>query len=221
MELIIKKGSVPIKAIPQDELNKMILTEFMPWVSRLLGLMDEKAADRLEIALPAIKEHCWSMGFEQIQKMFTLYADGKLSLQPKTNYFDRILLGQIVQSYKASLPTPKNVRIEAPQISQDEKNKLLENGVLECYQHFLEYGNIKEGKAWVYGYLVEQGKINDTPEFKRECMVKAKANLINDSKDIKKLDDRKSFVAKLEGKKNGQVITEAKRISLIQHFQNQ
>ena len=220
MELAIKNLSVPMRGYPQKELEDILNTQFRFWLANTFRIKTENAGS-LQGALEGVKEHCWSMGFAEIKKAFEMYADSKLNLEPVSGFMDRVLVGKIIKSYKASLPTPKVPRIEAPEISQDEKNKLLENGVLECYQHFLEYGNIKEGKAWVYGYLVEQGKINDTPEFKRECMVKAKANLINDSKDIKKLDDRKSFVAKLEGKKNGQVITEAKRISLIQHFQNQ
>ena len=67
--------STPLRGIPEETLNKIIVEQFTIWIANLLSLTDETSAERLEIALPAIKEHCWSMGFDEIKKMFEMYAD--------------------------------------------------------------------------------------------------------------------------------------------------
>ena len=56
---------------------------FSPWLSKLLSLKDETSANRLEMALPAIKEQCIGMGFVEIKKMFEMYVDGNLLLSQK------------------------------------------------------------------------------------------------------------------------------------------
>ena len=69
--------SVPIKGIPDTKLNTIIVMEFVPWITKLLSLT-KASGERLDLALKSIKEHCWSMGFSEIKKMFELYADNKL-----------------------------------------------------------------------------------------------------------------------------------------------
>ena len=36
-----------------------------------------------------------------------MYADGKLDIEPVTNYFDRVLLGKIVKSYRSYMNRTK------------------------------------------------------------------------------------------------------------------
>ena len=53
------------------------------------------------------------MGFAEIQKMFEMYADSKLDIEPKANYFDRVLLGKIVAEYRKynmRKPKPKQLK---------------------------------------------------------------------------------------------------------------
>ena len=106
MDLVKLDKQLPLRAYPEKELNKVLLMNFLPFLTRLLSLTDEVSANRLEMALPAIKEQCIGMGFKEIKKMFEMYVDSKLSLKPIPNYFDRILLGKIVSNYK-SLNKPK------------------------------------------------------------------------------------------------------------------
>ena len=103
---------LPLKAYPKDGqlLNSIIINVFVEWLSGLLTLSSQTSAERLEIALPAIKEHCGSMGFDEIKKMFEMYADSKLSIKPIPNYFDRILFGKIVAAYKEQkIVKPKKI----------------------------------------------------------------------------------------------------------------
>ena len=89
-KIAVLDKNLPLRAYPEEKLNRIILMDFMPYLARLLSLTDEVAADRLEVALPAIKEHCIGMGFKEIKKMFEMYADSKLPIKPIPNYFDSI-----------------------------------------------------------------------------------------------------------------------------------
>ena len=55
---------------------------------------------------------------KQIKKMFEMYVDGKMSLKPIPNYFDRILLGKIVAEYKTLTKKPKIV--EEKKLSEEK-----------------------------------------------------------------------------------------------------
>jgi len=220
MELQIKNQNLPLRNYPQNDLEAFLSTQFKFWIASTFRIKTANS-ESLEGAIEGVKAHCWSMPMSEIKKAFEMYADSKLNLEPISGFMDRVLVGKIISAYKDQLPRPKNPIIEPPQISEQEKKKLLDDGVTECYLHFLETGNIKTGKNWVYDYLTEQGEIKHDKAFKVECMQKAKANLLNDAKDITKLSDRKAFITKLEDKgKNGKVIAEAKRVALIDYFLN-
>lgn len=170
MELIVKYNNIPIKAIPEESLNKILIVDFSPWLADLLSLTDEISSNRLEIALPAIKEHAWSMGFDEIKKMFEMYADNKLSITPIPNYFDRILLGKIVEAYKSQKQkTPKEINTLK---DMEETNKLhlfkffkqyfLLETINDCYVHL------------AYKFLEDKGFIKLSKEEKIKLMDDAK-----------------------------------------------
>src|SRR5690606_17105544 len=152
MDLVKLESTVPIKTIPEQELNRIILMQFTVWVANLLSLTDETSANRLEISLPAIKEHCWSMGFAEIKKMFEMYADSKLSIKPIPNYFDRILLGKIAEAYKDQKPVIKK-QIQQKEMSEEEKGVILKAGVKRLYTEFEDLGFVPPGNTHLYDYL--------------------------------------------------------------------
>lgn len=154
MDLVKLDKSIPIKAIPEQELNSIILTQFTVWVANLLSLTDETSAERLETALPAIKEHCWSMGFDEIKKMFEMYVDNKLNIEPIPNYFDRILLGKISSAYKQQKKTkPKKIDEDSYKAEQDYIH------VVSVYDHFISTKKIGEESVWIYSYLTDVKKV--------------------------------------------------------------
>ena len=95
MELTIKYPNLPLRAYQKKQLENQI-EALQAWLTNLLGLSGVESAKRLVIASEALKEQCIGMGFAEIQKMFEMYADSKLDIEPKANYFDRVLLGKIV-----------------------------------------------------------------------------------------------------------------------------
>lgn len=176
MELAKLERTIPIKAIPDQELNAIIMTQFTVWVANLLSLTDETSANRLEISLPAIKEHCWSMGFSEIKKMFEMYADSKLSIKPIPNYFDRILLGKIVEAYKQQKPVPKK-QIQIPEMDKEEKKEILKAGVKRLYKEFDSVGFVPPGNTHLYDYMYEKGLLTKDVDEKKAIYQQAKENV--------------------------------------------
>jgi len=173
MKLAILNNKLPLKAYPQEELNTIVLTNLMPFISALLSLTDEVAAKRLEIALPAIKDHCWSMGFDEIKKMFEMYADNKLAITPVPNYFDRILLGKIFKAYKQQ---KKKIKFDVSNYKNMEDILL----IVTSFDSFIQDGKIPTEQFWIYTYLEEKGVIDFTDEEKKIqydiCLLNKKNN---------------------------------------------
>ena len=184
-KLAILETHLPLKNYPKDgeKLNSDILLGLMPFISGLLSLTDEVSAKRLKIALPAVKEHCWSMGLAEIKKMFEMYVDNKLSIEPIPNYFDRILFGKIVAAYKQQKPI-KIRAIKEPEMTQEQKDANVLMGVINCFDNFIQERYIPSGYVWVYKHLIDDLKVHSfTPDEKKKQMVIAKEVLIKEAKD--------------------------------------
>lgn len=175
MELAIFKTQVPIRAIPVQDLNALIFGDFLDWISNILSLKED-AATKLEYALPAIREHCWSMGFPEIKKMIELYADGKLSVKPIPNHFDRIKFGQIVAAYRKQ-KKPLRLLIESQKVSQKEKDSLISRGVLNTFEIYKKSRKIGVGHGWLYQHLYDLDKFpKHTPKFREKIEKRALKN---------------------------------------------
>ena len=197
MKLEVLNNTIPVKAIPEEKLNTIVLTVFSDWLCGLLSLLGETSAERLEFALPAIKEHCWSMGFDEIKKMFEMYADNKLNIEPIPNYFDRILFGKIVNAYK------QQKKVEAPQKSPEEKEreyKALQDQhyVITLFDYWVQHNNVPTDCHWVYTYLEE--RLEDFRFSDKE-----KISLYNKGKEQKTLTDE-------------EIKEKCKRILLMRYF---
>lgn len=209
------ESTIPIKAIPEQELNMIILTQFTVWVANLLSLTDETSANRLETALPAIKEHCWSMGFVEIKKIFEMYADNKLSISPIPNYFDRILLGKIVDAYKSQKQKPVK-EINTIQ-DMEETNKVhlhkffraffLTHYINDCYVHL------------AYKFLEDNGFIKLSKEDKLKLMEDANLFItIEKNNELSLKNNLSEFVAVDITKE--EKIFEAKKIAIRSCLKN-
>lgn len=208
-KLAILDRQIPIKSIPESELNTIIITTFLTWICDLLSLTDEVSAKRIEIALPSIKNHCWSMGFSEIKKMFELYADGNLSVKPIPNYFDRILLGKIVSSYKEQKGTIKK------EINHDEILK--ETNRNHFIKFFIQYFDRKEINdcyvPFVYNSLNEHGFIKLSPKEKRKLMKDSEVLCILEQKERGNIKDKlKEF--KNEDILNEDLIVASKKLAV-------
>ena len=194
-KLSILERTIPLRAIPENDLNTALIMNFAPWLSKLLSLKDQTSADRLEMVLPAIKEQCIGMGFIEIKKMFEMYVDGKFAIEPKTNFFDRILFGKIVSEYrKYKIRNSKQIKPQVLQISDQEKKEIDDQILKDQEAYFKKHGVIDPRKWYVYDILDSRGLIN--------LSVKEKKEIYADALEALKLD------------------AEAKKTSLQDNFQN-
>lgn len=186
MDLVKLDSTIPIKAIPKENLDKIILNDFIVWLSDLLGLTDETSAKRLYLSIEAIKTACWSMGFAEIKKMFELYADSKLSIKPIPNYFDRILLGKIIDAYKEQ----KIVEKKEPDPIKDME----ETNRIHLYKFFKGYfvnGRINDCYVnTAYKWLDENGFLVLSKEEKLKLMQDAEVMIILDKKENGNLKEK-------------------------------
>jgi hypothetical protein len=215
MELAILDKNLPVKAYPEEKLNEVILMHFTPWLAGLLSLTGETSIERLKIALPAIKEHCWSLGFDEIVKMFQMYADNKLNIEPIPNYFDRILFGKIAAAYKQQRPV-KKPNIVIPEISEGDKLIREQQGVLRCYDEYQETFIVDYGYSWVYDWLDEKKLLNISVGDKRHEMVIARKQ--EKSKVDRTKVGYKNVIEMIEDKNSQRVINQAKRNLLKKFF---
>ena len=220
---------LPLRAYPEQNLNRVLVMDFLPFISNLLSLTDKSSADRLELTLPAIKEQCIGMGFDEIKRMFEMYADGKMKIQPIPNYFDRILVGKIVNEFKTLNRQPK--KTEEMYISDDEQIFIMKKAINEGRQEWLKNGKMSNPSSR-YDCLDEQGliqaglKLTDREwevkkgeiykEVKEQMKAKARAKKIHSY--LEKIQT-KDFLRDLENKRSGAVIAACKRRFLIEYYE--
>ena len=221
-KLSVLERTIPLRAIPEKDLNTALIMNFAPWLSKLLSLKDKTSADRLEMALPAIKEQCIGMGFVEIKKMFEMYVDGKFAIEPKTNFFDRILFGKIVAEYrKYNMRKPKQPQIL--EISEQEKKEIDDQILKDQEAYFKKHGVIDPSQWYAYDILDKRGLINLSLEEKKEIYADA-LEILKLEAHTKKTSTRedhqknKNWLELLNQGKGAKI--KAKELSLQQYYQN-
>jgi len=221
-KLAVLEKKLPLRAYPKDDLDTILNTSFKFWLSNILNLKADQE-DKVNIAIPVIKEHCIGMGFIEIKKMFELYVDNKLHLKPIPNYFDRILLGKIVQAYRTQKPIKKMV-IKEPEKTDDEKEFIMIEAVDRLTKEYKENKEISGAFTHVYEYLFKKGVLpKHTKEFKAEVFDKArkiaKAEAMTEAgADYNLHRQLKDIISSIESGKNERITPIAKKIILEQYF---
>lgn len=226
-KLQILDKNLPLRNYPEQDLNRAILMEFMPYLTRLLSLTDETSSNRLEMALPAIKEHCWGMGFSEMKKMFEMYVDNKLTVQPMANYFDRILLGKIVSSYMQQ--KSKVIKKEILKImSESEKIEIMEIAIKEAIDVYRETGDIDLSSS-KYDYLYAKGLLqgslskedfNDLKRLKYESVKNRLIAVYSEMKfnSLEEKKENKNILKEIQEKVSGTVVYQCKFEMLEDYF---
>ena len=220
MELTIKYPNLPLRAYQKEQLENQI-EALQAWLTNLLGLSGVESAKRLVIASEALKEQCIGMGFAEIQKMFEMYADSKLDIEPKTNYFDRVLLGKIVAEYrKYNMRKPKQHQI--PEISDQEKKEIDDQILKDQEAYFKKHGVVNPDQWYAYDILDKRGLINLSLEEKKEIYADA-LEILKLEAHTKKTSSRedhqknKNLLELLNQGKGAKI--KAKELSLQQYYQ--
>lgn len=214
MELTTLENPLPLKAFPQKKLDQVLETEFMYWIANLLSLKSDKKEIVLH-ALSEVKYHFHSLGLKDVKKAFEMYARGQLSIKPISNHFDFVLVGQIFQEYKATLPRKKP---NNPEPSEKEKKELTANGMKKCLDHWEQTERILDGYTlFLYDILSADGYLPMDKEAKLKAMENAKSlielNYVGvEPKNLKHRNEIKEVLEDLKNPKSLNVIRTAKEL---------
>ena len=154
-EITVFNSSKHLRSFNDDELNTIIITQFSDWLCGLLSLTGENSSNRLISSIPALKKQCIGMGFDEIKKMFEMYADGKMSFEPRANYFDRILLGKIVSEYKRKNALKNSNKPKTENISPEEIKKINKITLDRVEKFFIKNRFIHQDDFFAYDILVK------------------------------------------------------------------
>lgn len=127
---------------------------------------------------------------------------------------------------KIAMQKAKEIELSPTAISEKEKEQIIHDGALSCFNRFFEtkiltdYGNI------TYNHLDKLGKIPFTKEVKDDIMAKCRVRLIEEEKmkklsgeNIGKFKTIDDFIKNLEEeKRHPKVVSESKREALKQYF---
>lgn len=177
--LAILEKNLPLRAYPEETLNNGILALYK-WLCGLLSLTGENSKERLKNAFPAIKEQCIGMGFSEIKKMFEMYADGKLETEPVTNYFDRVLLGKIVKSYRSYMNRTKTT-ISIPEAKKEKDHK----EIIFYFEEYRDKKKLYDGWEWIYTYFESKEILKPSAEQKKHYFNKYSEKLKTEEAIVK------------------------------------
>ena len=216
MELTTLDNKLPLRAYPEQTLDKFLKTEFKFWLARLLSIKSDNE-QKVNDAFPAIKKHFWSLGMHEVKKAFEMYADNELGIQPIANYFDRILVGQIFAAYKQQ-KTKKQMKYDN-YTSPEEIEFIMDEAVDRIHKDYIQNKCITESCHHVYDHLFEQGKLPTEKEYKIDIFERACEIRERELMQERHFHNKKQIDEVLNNiKKDGLVKNIAKKLVLEDYF---
>lgn len=217
MELTKINSNLRLREFKAEELDQILKTRFRYWLANLLSLSEDKEENVLN-AIEGIKYHGIGFTLNDIVKVFKMYANGELEVQPISNHIDYILVGKIFNEYK-KLRTKPQAKVLPPErvYTEEEKENLIYSGVLNCFESYVQYQRIDDGYFWVGKYLGKKGLIKFTAEEREILMQKAEYNVRNKAKDDGYFAYKK-VISQLERKENTKVEVEFIYLGLAKYF---
>lgn len=114
-----------------------------------------------------------------------------------------------------------------PEISEEEKNRIIRDGVLACFENFKSTGVIHDAGNVSYNYLDKMGLITFTKQVKDDIVAKTRERMINSSLmemantgNVRNIKEVKVIVDELKKGMPTSLITESKKEALKLFFQN-
>lgn len=115
------------------------------------------------------------------------------------NKLDCILLAKVIECYEIQKKIilriydsqlKKNVFLleqKKNEISQEEKDAIVRDGVIDCFNHYKETGQFEFGKHYVYEVLEKRRLLNRDAEYRNEIMIKVRKELETPKEKAKKV----------------------------------
>lgn len=196
-------------------------------ITLLFGIKEPIADINKKDISKMIKAHYSNLSLEEIVYAFELERYGKL--EPKTEHFQMVnaeYVAKILNKYKDWLQKVRrenNIalsqqKIELPSITEKEKQNILIQGCIRCYNEYKESGLVKEGNSHIYDFMFDDLKIHQfTVDEKNAAISASKRQLQEESKTLDR-KNAKSILKALENDKSSIVINKSKRLLLTNYF---
>lgn len=113
------------------------------------------------------------------------------------------------------------------EISEEEKERIIRNGAIKCFNEFKSTGIILDAGSVTYNYLNKIGLITFTKQIKDDILAKTRERLINshlveitNTGNVRKIKEVKALIDELKKSVPTNLISESKKEALKLFFQN-
>ena len=195
-------------------------------INNILGIKtpinDINKLDIKEMLLKRFK----TISLEEIDYAFKLERYGVLGTRTEHyQLFNAQYVSDILGKYKDWLQEIRRVNnlplskiIPMKEMSEKDKELLVIQGVINCFDEFIQTNDIINGYTWVYDHLDELNLFEYTTKQKKDKMLVAESKLRNQANNITDMLNRKEILKTLENKNDQSIKNEAKRLLLKDYF---
>lgn len=158
------------------------LSDLMVRVAVFSGLKSEiSIADKKDIA-EMITTVFSGLSFEELDYAFKMHRYGQLGEKVQhyelfnAEYVSEILVRyqKWLRSTRITLGLPMGVQKKQEGPTEEEKQNLINNGILKCYETYLISGMIESGYTWVYHHFYDLGHLpNHSKKYRDKIKRKA------------------------------------------------
>lgn len=215
-----------IKQYPETIMRANVFA-FVDWCLNLLAVNDNGKQQHHAACFEFITSKLTGFTFEELKAAMLMYVSGEFENIKVTQQFNSVVLGNVMREYKKNRDVSMSwyfqerskhlSKLKEPEMTEEEKNKLIVTGIVNCFKEYKENKTILSGYAWVYDHLNESHKLHFTVEEKRKAMESAKRILAAQAKKLDPKDARK-VLENIEEKNSAKVIVKAKSLLLQKFF---
>lgn len=227
MELIKQNTTqISLRKMSESDFVKKSF-EFGELLQRILNLSGEKSMENLEAILILLKDLAQGLTFQELQKAFSMYAKGKMSIEPRSNYLDVIHFSKIVNEYQKTFKRNNTNKplLKIEKMDPEETELIMIEVEDRIKKEYNQNGSITSICNHLYDWLFENKKLPEEKEYKikiyKEAKIIAKKELENEARgDYDKHRQLEKAIKNLEvNGKNGRVIKISKRLVLEEYFE--
>lgn len=195
-------------------------------IPNLLGIKDQIS----QINKDDIKEMLFmrfkNLSLEEIDYAFKLDRFGAFGETTEHfQLFNSVYVAKVLEKYKKWLTRtrfdnniPLHQSSKGQELSQEDKDRIVRDGIVRCFNDFSVTHKLEDGKSWIYEHLFELGVLPEhTPEFRERMFRKARKKMYKQRKS-NPLD--RSLKTRLRAIQNGKykLRTEIRYLILENYF---
>ena len=216
---------VKIKDLDDDDFEiglSLLLTRIVNLLGIKEAVSDLNKQDIVEMLDIGFK----NLSLQEVNYAFKLERYNQLD--PKTEHFQLFnaeYVSEVLKKYKKWLQNIRRVNNlpiakekESVELSQEEKDLIVYQGCVGCFDEWNQTKIIANGYSWVHDHLTDLELLHFTSEEKSIMWKKAKSNLIKKSKELSR-DDARDLLRDLQLKDSSKRKIEYKLIRTIRYFE--